>query len=55
MYAGQILESSQLEEVVRILRETDIFVLNKMYADDKFQKFQKGEIIDNLRVEMAQE
>lgn len=54
MYAGQN-ESNQSEEVVSTFRETDIFVLNKMYSDDKFQKFQEGGIIDSLRVGIAQE
>lgn len=53
MYAGQNLESNQSGRSALYIEETDIFVLSKMYSEDKFQKFQKGGTIDSVRVVMA--
>lgn len=47
------MEGDHFEEMFCAVRETEIFVLNKMYSDDRFLKFQRGRITCSLRMGLA--
>lgn len=42
MYAGQNLESNQSGRSALYIEETDIFVLSKMYSEDKISEIPEG-------------